>query len=194
MTDRFGKRAAAGSVPGLLLASVAPAIVVAPLTVTFAAHAQEVVQALPDPASGQLAEALRILSRSPNSLPALIDAARASLQLNDGDAAEGFIDRARAIAPQDGAVLATQALLAVKRQFATFDEFIWQFVDGRPLQNRRQKLADVPAQTPQSEAMSKELKRRGFRFVGPTICYAFMQAVGMVNDHQTNCFRHEQLK
>jgi Flp pilus assembly protein TadD len=116
MTDRFGKLAAAGGVPGLLLASVAPVVVAAPLIVTFTAHAQEVVQALPDPASAQLAEALRILSRSPNSLPALIDAARASLQLNDVDAAEGFIDRARAIAPQDGAVLATQALLAVKRQ------------------------------------------------------------------------------
>jgi Flp pilus assembly protein TadD len=135
MTDRFGKRAAAGSVPGLLLASVAPAIVVAPLTVTFAAHAQEVVQALPDPASGQLAGALRILSRSPNSLPALIDAARASLQLNDADAAEGFVDRARAIAPQDGAVLATQALLAVKRQqpAEAIDLFAQAAAAGEPI-------------------------------------------------------------
>lgn len=75
----------------------------------------------------------------------------------------------------------------------SFSDFIWSFVDGEPIQNRWGTLADVPASTPESEAMSKELKRRGFRFVGPTICYAFMQAAGLVNDHLTSCFRWEQL-
>jgi DNA-3-methyladenine glycosylase I len=71
-------------------------------------------------------------------------------------------------------------------------EFIWQFVDGMPLQNHWTEMAEVPATTPVAEAMSKELKRRGFRFVGPTICYAHMQATGMVNDHVVGCFRHAQ--
>ena len=77
--------------------------------------------------------------------------------------------------------------------YGTFDTFIWGFVDGRPLQNSWKSLKEVPAHTSESDAMSKELKRRGFRFAGSTICYAFMQAVGMVNDHQTDCFRYESL-
>jgi DNA-3-methyladenine glycosylase I len=71
-----------------------------------------------------------------------------------------------------------------------FDPYIWQFVDGRPIDNHRRSFAEVPAQTPQSDAMSKALRKRGFRFVGSTICYAYMQAVGMVNDHLVSCFRH----
>ncbi len=71
---------------------------------------------------------------------------------------------------------------------------IWQFVDGKPVQNRWESLQDIPDQTPVSTAMSKDLKRKGFRFVGPTICYAFMQAVGMVNDHVVHCFRHREVK
>ena len=73
---------------------------------------------------------------------------------------------------------------------AALIKFIWQFVDGKPMQNNRRSLADIPASTPESDAMSKELKRRGFKFVGTTICYAHMQATGMVNDHTTDCFRH----
>ena len=72
-------------------------------------------------------------------------------------------------------------------------EFLWQFVDGRPIQNRWRTMQEVPVSTPQSKAMSRELKRRGFKFVGETICYAFMQAVGMVNDHTVDCFRHREL-
>ncbi len=87
-----------------------------------------------------------------------------------------------------------KAFLAVQEEFGSFDRFIWGFVDGKPVQNAWRSLAEVPARTEQSDAMSKELKRRGFRFVGSTICYAFMQAVGMVNDHLVDCFRHEQLK
>ncbi|MDH5184396.1 MAG: DNA-3-methyladenine glycosylase I [Gammaproteobacteria bacterium] len=76
----------------------------------------------------------------------------------------------------------------------SFSDFLWQFVDGKPVHNRFSEMSEIPVMTKQSEAMSKELKRRGFKFVGPTICYAFMQAVGMVNDHTMDCFRHKQVK
>jgi DNA-3-methyladenine glycosylase I len=83
--------------------------------------------------------------------------------------------------------------LAVQKEFGSFDRYIWQFVGGRPIQNRR-KGKDIPARTAESDAMSKDLQKRGFRFVGSTICYAFMQATGMVNDHLITCFRHRELK
>lgn len=81
-----------------------------------------------------------------------------------------------------------RAFLAVQTEFGSFDAYIWQFVGGVPIVNQRRALRDIPAQTPESEAMSKDLKRRGFTFVGPTICYAFMQACGLVNDHVIDCF------
>jgi DNA-3-methyladenine glycosylase I len=81
------------------------------------------------------------------------------------------------------------AFLAVQREFGSFDRFLWDFVGGEPLRNRVRSLKQVPARTELSDALSKELKRRGFRFVGTTICYAFMQAVGVVNDHTADCFR-----
>jgi DNA-3-methyladenine glycosylase I len=87
----------------------------------------------------------------------------------------------------DSAVTNAQAFLAVQKEFGSFDRYIWQFVGGKPVKNSR-KGGDIPARTPQSDAMSKDLKKRGFRFVGSTICYAFMQATGMVNDHLTSCF------
>jgi DNA-3-methyladenine glycosylase I len=83
-----------------------------------------------------------------------------------------------------------RAFLKVQDECASFDAYIWRFVDGRPVRNRWRRMEDVPASTPQSDAMSKDLARRGFRFVGSTICYAFMQATGMVNDHLVSCFRH----
>ncbi|HWB12535.1 MAG TPA: DNA-3-methyladenine glycosylase I [Pirellulales bacterium] len=86
-----------------------------------------------------------------------------------------------------------KAFLAVQKEFGSFDEYIWAFVDGRPKQNAWSSLKSVPASTPESDRMSKDLKRRGFRFVGSTICYAFMQAVGMVNDHFVGCYRHAEL-
>jgi DNA-3-methyladenine glycosylase I len=86
------------------------------------------------------------------------------------------------------------AFLRVKEEFGSFDRYIWRFVGGEPLQNDWKSLNDVPAQTPTAQQMSKDLKKRGFVFVGPTICYAFMQAVGMVNDHIVSCFRHSELK
>jgi len=94
----------------------------------------------------------------------------------------------------ESAIGNAKAFLAVLNEFASFDEFIWNFVDGEPKQNAWKSIKDVPAQTLESDAMSKELKRRGFRFVGSTICYAFMQAVGMVNDHLVDCFRHAELQ
>ena len=83
-----------------------------------------------------------------------------------------------------------QAFLAVQKEFGSFDEYIWAFVGGNPLLNRWRTGARLPARTEISDNMSKDLKKRGFRFVGSTICYAFMQAVGMVNDHHVNCFRY----
>jgi len=88
------------------------------------------------------------------------------------------------------AVNNAQAFLRVREEHGTFDSYIWRFVGGRPRVNGWRAQEDVPARTPESEAMSRELLRLGFRFVGPTICYAFMQAVGMVNDHLVPCFRH----
>ena len=93
----------------------------------------------------------------------------------------------------DSAVTNAQAFLAVQKEFGSFDRYIWQFVGGQPVKNSR-KGGDIPARTPQSDAMSKDLQKRGFRFVGTTICYAFMQAVGMVNDHLTSCYRYRELK
>ncbi len=81
-----------------------------------------------------------------------------------------------------------RAFLAVQEEFGTFDAYLWRFVGGRPIQNAWRTLGEIPAQTPESEAMSRDLLRRGFKFVGPTICYALMQAVGMVNDHIAGCW------
>ena len=86
-----------------------------------------------------------------------------------------------------------KAYLALRESGTTLDEFLWQWVDGRTLHNRWRSMDEVPAETPMSQDMSRELKKRGFRFVGPTICYAMMQAVGIVNDHTTDCFRYREL-
>ena len=90
----------------------------------------------------------------------------------------------------EGAVENARRFLAVRREFGTFDAYAWSFVGGAPVVNRFRSAAEVPAQTEASRAMSRDMKKRGFRFAGPTICYAFMQAVGMVNDHLVGCFRH----
>ena len=87
-----------------------------------------------------------------------------------------------------------KAFLAVQKEFGSFDRYIWQFVDGKPRQNLPRSLQEVPAQSPESDTMSKDLKSRGFNFVGSTICYAFMQAVGLVNDHVAECFRSSALR
>ena len=94
----------------------------------------------------------------------------------------------------ESAVTNARAFLAVQKEFGSFDAWLWRFVDGAPRQNARASLREIPARTEASDALSRELKRRGFRFVGTTICYAFMQAVGMVNDHETKCFRCRPLR
>jgi DNA-3-methyladenine glycosylase I len=91
-------------------------------------------------------------------------------------------------------VLNAQAFLKVQEEFGSFDAYVWRFVGGAPVVNAWTGLAEIPARTAESDAMSKDLLRRGFKFVGSTICYAFMQAVGMVNDHTTDCFRYPQLR
>ena len=87
-----------------------------------------------------------------------------------------------------------RAFLKVQEEFGSFDKYIWQFVSGKPKRNQRTAHARLPAKTAESDAMSKDLKKRDFRFVGSTICYAFMQATGMVNDHATSCFRYKQVE
>jgi DNA-3-methyladenine glycosylase I len=92
------------------------------------------------------------------------------------------------------AISNAKAFLAVQREFGSFDRYIWHFVGGRPKTNRRRAMKQVPASTPESDAMSKDLKKRGFRFVGSTICYAFMQATGLVNDHLVSCYRYREIQ
>ncbi|MDH4037904.1 MAG: DNA-3-methyladenine glycosylase I [Candidatus Krumholzibacteria bacterium] len=91
----------------------------------------------------------------------------------------------------ESAIDNARAFLDVKKEFGTFDRYVWSFVDGKPVQNKWKGLRELPAKTAVSDTMSKDLKKRGFRFVGSTICYAFMQATGMVNDHTVDCYRHK---
>ncbi|MGB8719651.1 MAG: DNA-3-methyladenine glycosylase I [Desulfobacterales bacterium] len=93
----------------------------------------------------------------------------------------------------EAAVGNARAFRSVQERFGSFDRYIWQFTGGRPVRNTWRRPVDVPAWTPLSAAVSRDLKIRGFKFVGPTICYAFMQAVGMVNDHTVDCFRHHEI-
>jgi len=99
----------------------------------------------------------------------------------------------RNLAKITAAIGNARALLAVRDEFGSFDAYIWRFTGGKPKRNTFRSLRDLPSSTPESDAMSKDLKKRGFRFVGSTICYAFMQAVGMVNDHEVTCFRYKEV-
>ena len=94
----------------------------------------------------------------------------------------------------EAAILNARLFLAVQEEFGSFDEYVWEFVGGRPIQNKWKSPKEVPTSTAEANALSKDLRRRGFKFVGPTICYAFMQATGMVNDHLVQCFRHKELR
>jgi len=104
---------------------------------------------------------------------------------------EGIIRNRLKIA---AAVSNAQLFLKVQQEFGSFDKYIWSFVNGNTIQNSWKSMKEIPAETQESQVMSKDLKKRGFKFVGPTICYAFMQAVGMVNDHTVDCFRYKELK
>lgn len=92
------------------------------------------------------------------------------------------------------AIINAQKFLEIQKEFGSFDKYIWQFTNGRVIKNKLKELKDYPATSPESDAMSKDLKRRGFKFVGSTICYAHMQATGMVNDHSIDCFRRGEIK
>ncbi len=94
----------------------------------------------------------------------------------------------------ESAIINARRFLEVRKEFGSFDAYIWQFTGGRTLQHRCRRLADIPATSRESDAMSKDMKKRGFTFVGSTICYAFMQAAGMVNDHLVECFRHREVR
>jgi len=120
------------------------------------------------------------------SLVAGFDQDRIALLLMD----PGIVRNRRKI---EGAVQNARAFLKVQEEFGSFAAYIWRFVGGAPRQNAWRRPQDVPDRTPESEAMSRDLRRRGFVFVGPTICYSFMQAVGMVNDHLVTCFRHREV-
>ena len=93
-----------------------------------------------------------------------------------------------------GTLQNARAFLRLREEFGSFDAYLWRFVDGKPIQNNWRTLQEVPAETPQAQQMSKDLKKLGFTFVGPTICYSLMQAVGLVNDHLTSCFRHQEVQ
>ncbi|MGZ7118000.1 MAG: DNA-3-methyladenine glycosylase I [Methanobacterium sp.] len=118
---------------------------------------------------------------------ALYDEEKIEELMND----KGIIRNQRKI---KATVANAHAVLKIQKEFASFDKYIWQFVDGKPIQNKWKSIEEIPSFSEESKEMSKDLKKRGFKFVGPTICYAFMQAVGMVNDHVEDCFRHEEIK
>jgi len=128
----------------------------------------------------------RAFARFDPTKVARFDAARKRLLMKD----EGIVRNRLKI---ESTVSNAHAFLAVQKEFGSFDRYLWQFVGGKPIRNSR-KGRDIPARTAESDAMSKDLQKRGFRFVGSTICYAFMQAVGMVNDHLTSCYRYRELK
>ncbi len=117
---------------------------------------------------------------------ALYDAAKVELLLQDA----GII---RNRAKIEATIANARMLLEIRQQFGTFDKYIWQFTDGKTFVNHWTDLKQIPTSSPESDAMSKDMKRRGFKFVGTTICYAFMQAAGMVNDHLESCFRFAEL-
>jgi DNA-3-methyladenine glycosylase I len=94
----------------------------------------------------------------------------------------------------NSAIKNARGVISIQEEFGSLDSYLWRYVDGIPKQNEWKSMAEIPAKTELSEMMSTDLKKRGFNFVGPTICYAFMQAVGMVNDHTTDCFRHKEIK
>lgn len=111
-------------------------------------------------------------------------------KIEDLLANQGIVRNRRKI---QAAIDNARAFLKIQKEFGSFDAYIWRFVGNRPIRNSRKSLADLPAETPESRQMSSDLKKRGFKFVGPTICYAFMQAVGMVNDHTVDCFRYSEI-
>ncbi len=122
--------------------------------------------------------------------------ARKIIKYNDAKIAELMLDAGiiRNKAKINSTVGNARAFLEIQKEFGTFDKFIWQFTKGKTINNKLDDSMPIPARSPESDAMSKELMKRGFKFVGSTICYAFMQAAGMVNDHHVQCFRYQQVQ
>lgn len=118
---------------------------------------------------------------------ALFDQRKISTLLED----PGIIRNRRKV---ESAISNAKALLAVQKEFGSFDAYVWSFVNGKPIRNKWKEMRQIPATTRQAEALSKDLLKRGFKFVGPTICYSFMQAIGMVNDHLVDCPRHTEIR
>ena len=129
---------------------------------------------------------LQVFDRFDPERVAAYDATKVELLCND----PGIIRNRLKI---EATISNAAAFLKIQAAFGSFDAYIWQFVNGKPIRNSWQNLSQIPAKTQESESMSKDLKQRGFKFVGPTICYAFMQAVGMVNDHTVDCFRYSRV-
>ena len=139
---------------------------------------------------------ITILRKRDNYRAAFDDFDAARIAAYDTNKIESLLQNAGIVRNRlklQSAIINAQRFLDVQDEFGSFDQFIWQFVDGKTIQNSRRSMGDIPSSTPESDAMSMELKRRGFKFVGTTICYAHMQATGMVNDHTTDCFRHAEL-
>ena len=139
---------------------------------------------------------ITILRKRDNYRAAFDDFDAARIAAYDTNKIESLLQNAGIVRNRlklQSAIINAQRFLDVQDEFGSFDQFIWQFVDGKTIQNSRRSMGDIPSSTPESDAMSRELKRRGFKFVGTTICYAHMQATGMVNDHTTDCFRHAEL-
>jgi len=140
---------------------------------------------------------ITILRKRENYRAAFDDFDAARIAAYDADKIESLLLDAGIVRNRlkvQSAISNAQQFLRVQEEFGSFAKFIWQFTGGQPRQNAWRSPTEVPANTPESDAMSRELKRRGFKFVGTTICYALMQATGMVNDHTTDCFRHAQLR
>ncbi len=137
-----------------------------------------------------------VLKKRPNYRAAFADFDPAAVAAFNRRKAEALLKDAGLIRNRlkiESAIGNAKALLKVRDEFGTFDVYIWRFVDGRPVVNSRQTMKELPARTELSDAISKDLRKRGFNFVGSTICYAFMQAVGMVNDHLVSCFRYREV-
>lgn len=139
---------------------------------------------------------ITILKKRENYRKAFDDFYPEKIAMYDSDKIEtllsdsGIVRNRRKI---ESAIQNATAFLAVQNTFGSFDAYIWRFTDGKPVKNIWKRHEEIPSQTRESVAMSRDLKKRGFQFVGPTICYAFMQAVGMVNDHITDCFRYDEI-
>ena len=145
---------------------------------------------VPSPAVGRHKQTLRARHPQPGFDPELVvrfDAAKVAELLNNPAIVRNRLK-------VESTITNARAFLKVREEFGSFAAYQWRFVDGRPVQNAWHSLGDIPACTPLSDAMSRDLKKRGFRFVGSTICYAHMQAVGMVNDHTVDCFRWSELR